>query len=243
MVLGLIVALALAQEPDTCRVQAEPYIESALERGEMFDLVGAADIYFAGSGQLCVEAELAGHYLRGLLAARAAYKDGGTAASLAPTRLAIAAIDARADRAPAFAAMARAVLLAAAAAAQSERDEMALHLEQALRLEAVQVEAGQKPLPVATAHDVAGDLWLQVHRYDDARRAYERALERIGPGPRILLGLARSSARTADPPAACRYYRQLLDWWDTRRDEPAEIAEARRVVAGADCTPAAVPAR
>lgn len=243
MMLELILALALIQEPGTCRVQAEPYIASALERGEEFNLAAAAEIYFAGSGQLCVEAELAGHYLRGLLAARAAYKDGGSEASLAPTRLAIAAIDARAVEAPAFAAMARAVLLAAAAAAQSERDEMALHLEHAVRLEAVQVEAGQDPLPVATAHDVAGDLWLQVHRYEEARRAYERALERIGPGPRTLIGLARSLARTANVPAACGYYRRLLDWWDTRRDQPAEIAEARLFVAGDDCAAPATPAR
>lgn len=239
----LVVALALMQDAGTCRVQAEPYIASALERGEMFDIAGAADVFFAGSGQLCVEAELAGHYLRGLLAARAAYRDGGTAASLAPTRLAMASIDARADRAPAFAAIARAVLQAAAAAAQSERDEMALFLEHAVRLEAIQIEAGENPLPVATAHDVAGDLWLQVHRYDEALQAYERALERVGPAPRILLGLARSSARTGNVPAACGYYRRLLDWWDTRRDEPAEIAEARRFVAGDACTVPDAPVR
>jgi hypothetical protein len=239
----LLLALVLGQESPTCRLQAEPYVESALERGEMFDLDGAADIYFAGSGQWCVEAEIAGHYLRGLLAARAAYKDGGTAASLAPTRLAIAAIDARAAQAPALAAIARGVLLAAAAGAQSERDEMALLIDHAMRLEAVQLEAGQRPLPIATAHDVAGDLWLQVHRYEDAHRAYQQALARVGASPRILLGLARASSRLGDVAAACDSYRKLLAWWDTRREEPAEIAESRRFVAGDACAAAASPAR
>ena len=240
--LALAVALALVQGPDTCRAQAEPYVAAALERGEMFDLAGAADAYFTAAGQWCVEAEIAGHYLRGLLAARAAYKDGGSPASLAPVRLALAAIEARAAHAPAAAAMARAVLLAAAAAAQSERDEMALLLDHAVRLEAVQVEAGQPPLPVATAHDVAGDLWLQVHRYDDARRAYEAALARVGVSPRILLGVARSAARQDDFQAACRYYGSLLAWWDTRRNEPVEITEAREFAAGDACA-AAPPAR
>ncbi len=241
--LALAVALALVQGPETCRVQAEPYVATALERGEMFDLAGAADVYFTAAGQGCVEAEIAGHYLRGLLAARAAYKDGGTPASLAPVRLALGAIEARAPDAPAVAAMARAVLLAAAAAAQSERDEMALLLDHALRLEAVQVEAGQQPLPIATAHDVAGDLWLQVHRYDNARRAYEAALGRIGVTPRILLGLARSAVRQDDLQAACRYYGRLLAWWDTRRNPPVEIAEAREFTAGDACAAAAPPAR
>ncbi|MNC86496.1 hypothetical protein D3C83_21640 [compost metagenome] len=139
--------------------------------------------------------------------------------------------------------MARAVLLAAAAAAQSERDEMALLLEHALRLEAVQVEAGEQPLPVATAHDVAGDLWLQVHRYEDARRAYDAALARVGARPRIFLGLARSAARLNDVPAACGYYGRLLAWWDTRREEPAEIAEARQFVARDACQASATAAR
>lgn len=233
--LVLVLALALAQEIGTCRVQAEPYIESAKERGEMFDLAGAAALYFEGSGQWCVEAEVAGHYLRGLAAARAAYRDGGTPASLAPTRLALAAIEARAAEAPAMVPIARAVLMAASAAAQSERDEMALHLEHAARLEAIQIEASQPPLPVVSAHEAAGDLWLQVHRYEDARRAYELAREHVGATPRVMLGLARTSARLGDVAAACTEFARLLAWWDTRREEPLEILEARQFRSRPEC--------
>jgi hypothetical protein len=234
--LALFLSLALMQAAGSCRAQAEPYLASAAERGEAFDLAGAADVFFAGSGQWCVEAEIAGHYLRGLVAAREAYKAGGSPPSLAPVRLAVAALDARAPEAPALAALARAVLLAAAAAAQSERDEMALLLEHAIRLEAVQLEADQPPLPVATAHDVAGDLWLQVHRYEDAQRAYELALERVGATPRIMLGLARAAARLKNVMAACGHYQKLLAWWDTRRDSPAEIIEARSFIAQPACS-------
>jgi tetratricopeptide (TPR) repeat protein len=239
--LALFLSLALLQASGSCRAQAEPYLASAAERGEAFDLVGAADVFFAGSGQWCVEAEIAGHYLRGLVAARDAYAAGGSPQSLAPVRLAIAALDARASEAPARVALARAVLLAAAAAAQSERDEMALLLEHATRLEAIQIEADQPPLPVATAHDVAGDLWLQVHRYEEARRAYELALQRVGATPRVMLGLARATARLKDVDAACGNYRKLLAWWDTRRDSPAEIVEARSFVAQPACSTSAAP--
>jgi hypothetical protein len=239
--LALLLSLALLQHPGTCRAQAEPYLATAAERGEAFDLAGASEVFFAASGQWCIEAEIAGHYLRGLVAAREAYKAGGSPQSLAPVRLAIAAIDARASQAPALAALARAVLQAAAAAAQSERDEMALLLEHALRLEAIQIEADQPPLPVATAHDVAGDLWLQVHRDEEAQHAFEQALARVGGTPRVMLGLARATARLKNVPAACDHYRKLLAWWDTRRDTPAEIVEARSFLAAQPACAASPP--
>ena len=237
----LVVALSLMQQPVGCRDQAAPFLASALERGELFDLPGAADIFFAASGQWCVDAEIAGHYLRGLSAAREAYRQGGSPDSLAPVRLAVAAIDARAHLAPALAATARAVLLAAAAAAQSERDEMSLLIDHAIRLENVQLEAGQQPLPVVTAHEAAGDLWLQVHRYEDAQRAYQQARARVGLMPRVMLGLARSAARLKATPDACDQYRRLIAWWDTRRDQPPEIVEARAFIAQPGCISAPTP--
>lgn len=231
----LLLALALAQDLPVCRSQSAPFTASALERGEIFDLAGAADIFFAASGQLCVEAEIAGHYLRGLVAARDAFKQGGSPESLAPVRLAIAALDARASLVPAQVATARTVLLAAAAAAQSERDEMALLLEHAIRLETLQLEAGQELLPIVTAHEVAGDLWLQVHRYEEARAAYQLARARLGSTPRVMLGLARTAVRLGDTPTACEQFGRLIAWWDTRRDRPAEIAEARAFLAQPAC--------
>jgi hypothetical protein len=119
------------------------------------------------------------------------------------------------------------VLQAATAAAQSERAELALFLDQATRLEGLQLEARQPPLPIVTAHEAAGDLWLLVRDYDNARRAYLRAEERIGITPRIALGLARVAARVNDGLNACRYYRTFAWWWGKRTEEPPEIVEAR----------------
>ena len=107
---------------------------------------------------------------------------------------------------------------------------MALLLEHAIRLEAVQIEADQPPLPVATAHDVAGDLWLQVHRYDDARRAYLEAETQLGARPRLSLGLARVAARLQDRPAACAAYARLAAAWGGRGEAP-ELAEAQTFLA------------
>ena len=134
-------------------------------------------------------------YLKGLADARAAFEKGAPPESLAPVREAIAALGTISQERPGPAEIARLTLQAAAAAAQSERDEMALYLEQATRMERLQFEARQPGAPVVSAHEVAGDLWLQVFRYEDAVRAYLRAAEYVGMTPRVTEGLARARAR------------------------------------------------
>jgi len=232
--LPLVFAFVLLQH-QPCRDAAAPHLASAAERAETFDLAAAADAYFAAAGFGCAEAEIAGHYVRGLAAARDASRVGGSIESLAPVAHAMAAIEARRAAAPSLAPIARLVLEAAAAAAQSERGAMSLLLEQAIRLEGIQLEAGQPGLPAVTAHEAAGDLWLQVHGFDEARRAYEHALARVGPTPRVTLGLARVAVRLEDDGAACVQYQALVDWWGTRADGPPEIAEARAYLADQSC--------
>jgi hypothetical protein len=217
----------VALQANPCRDEGAPHLASAADRGESFDISAAVEEFFKAAGFGCGEAEIAGHYLKGLAAGREAYRHGGSADSLAPVALAIAAIDARAAGAPGIAPIARLVLQAAAAAAQTERDELALLLDQAIRLETVQLEAGQPGLPVITAHEAAGDLWLQVHQYEDARRAYLLALDRVGMTPRAALGLARIAARLNDSANACAQSQALVKWWGSRAGEPPEVAEAR----------------
>jgi hypothetical protein len=138
-------------------------------------------------------------------------------------------------RHPALAPIANAVLRAAIAAAQSEREEMTVLLEHALRMESLQLEAGQGGLPLVTAHVIAGDLWLQVHGVDEARQAYERAEQRTGQSPRVAIGLARVAARMKDVDAACRRYRQLITVWQAALARTPELEEARTYIAQQSC--------
>jgi hypothetical protein len=131
-------------------------------------------------------------YLRGLEAAAEAYTQGGSDESLAPVREAIAALAAISGGQAGSAEIARLVLVAAAAAAQSEREEMGAYLTHATEMEVLQLAAGEPGAPGVSALEAAGDLWLQVHRYDDAIRAYERAARYLGMTPRIQAGLARA---------------------------------------------------
>jgi hypothetical protein len=137
----------------------------------------------------------------------------------------------------------QAVLLAAVPAAQHERPEMALRIEEMLRLESQQLEAKQPPLPVLSAHEAAGYFWLQLHLYDDARRAFDEAARRVGQTPHLLLGQARTAAGRLDVAGACAQYQRLLSWWGSRPGTPREIIEARDYVMRPACAPPSRPGR
>jgi len=179
----------------------------------------------------CSAAQIQAAYLRGWIAARDAYQVGGSPDSLKAVETAIALLNRSGEQVAVY------VLQAAEAAAQSERESLALFIEQAVQLEAVRLSAGQTPALIVTAHEAAGDLWLQVHRYEDARRAYVRAAERIGATRRITLGLARVAARLKDVDEACRQYAALAAAWKDPRHQPIEIGEAIRFPQDFRCPP------
>jgi hypothetical protein len=141
---------------------------------------------------VCTNAEIEMVYLQGWQAAEAAARVGGSPESLVPVRDAIATLERMAAGFHGPAEIARYVLSAAADAAQDEREEMALFLDHAVALERTQLDAHQPGAPAITAYEAAGDLWLRVHRYEDAKSAYERAKAVVGSTPRIESGLKRA---------------------------------------------------
>lgn len=223
----LVFGVVLSSTQAPCPPDAIALMEEAAVRATEFDLAGAADRLQIATDAGCPQAEVGALYLRGLVDARQAFRQGGGPASLAPVRRAIASLDALAQNRPGPAEIARLTLHAAAAAAQSERDEMRVYLSSAIAMESLQRAAGQAGAPVVTAAETAGDLWLQVYQYEDARRVYTDAAAQAGMTPRITAGLARAAARLNDAAAACANYRTLLGRWSARQVEPPEIIEAR----------------
>jgi hypothetical protein len=220
-----LLLVALAQPP--CPADAATLMEEAAARVEAFDLPGAADRLEAALARGCEIARVGALYLRGLVDAGAAFRRGAPPESLAPVRSAIASLEQLSRNRPGRAEIARLMLQAAAAGAQSERDEMSVYLDAAVRMEALQRAAGQPGLPLVSAHEAAGDLWLQVFRYADARRSYMRAVEEGAPTLRVLAGLARTAARLGNEVTACTEYQSLIDRWGAREGTPPEIADAR----------------
>jgi hypothetical protein len=237
--IAVLIALALAQTT-ACGPNAAALMKSAMERAALFDLAGAEQRMQAAAKSGCTNAILPALYLRGWIAAREAYRVGGSPESLRPVLQSIATLQDTLGKsgAPQIAAL---VLQAGAAAAQSERDELALMIDYAIQLEDRDLAARRPALPMISAHEAAGDLWLQVHRYDDARRAYTKAAERLGVTPRITLGLARVAARIDAVATACQQYQMLVASWTEKGPEPPEIAEARTFLTNAACRNSVAP--
>jgi hypothetical protein len=235
----LLFALTLAQVAP-CEAVSEA-MAAAEARLDSFDSSGALERLAASQATGCAEVQIALTYLRGLAAARDAYPFGGSFESLEPVREAIAALDSFAE-ASASAEIAQVVLRAASAAAQSEREEMSLLLAHALALERQRRSVGERGAPLVSAQEVAGDLWLQVHRFEEARESYRRAAAQVGLTRRVRLGLARSAARLSEVDTACHEYGMLVNEWDGT-ETPAEIHEARAHVAESFCATAAGPLR
>jgi hypothetical protein len=113
------------------------------------------------------------------------------------------------------------------AAAQDENAEMDLHLLHARSLAerlATSAYPAQWPCEIDEAE---GELWLEVHRYADALRAFRRAVEGGASHRSIWLGLARSAARSGETALACSGYRRVVQMPDdTSPDTPrAEASE------------------
>ena len=224
--LSIVIAMLLAQ-PQNCGSKGQALITAAQARADAFDLSGAAEAFASAAAAGCNEARLPAVYLRGLVAAREAYRFGGSPESLAPVERALAEMNTEPLRSAGETPIVRFVLQAAIAASQSEREEVALLIEHAINLESQRRSAGLSGAPVVAAVEIAGDLWLQVHRYEDARRSYARAAERVGRTPRVVLGLARTALRLSDGTAACTEYKALIAASRSEAQSAPEIVEAR----------------
>ena len=225
-VIPIAIVVLLAQ-PSGCAGNSARLVASAQAHADAFDLAQAVVDFESAAKAGCADAQLAALYLRGWIAARDAYRAGGSPESLAPVQGTLDQMDMEPLRSRGDAEIARFVLRAAMAAAQSERDELSLLIEHAVDLEARRRSANLSAAPIISAHEAAGELWLQVLRYQDARNAYLRARERMGPTRRVLLGLARTAVRLSDPATACDQYEKLIASWGSAGTHPAEIDEAR----------------
>lgn len=142
--------------------------------------------------------------MEGWVAARELAPKGGALELLGPVNLRLRALDGLPGVAARYADVA---IRAAVSAAQDERDEMEVFLAHARDLSDTMALAGapaQWPLPI---DELAGELWLEVDRYTEARDAYLRAT-RVRPTANAWVGLARASDRLGDLVAACAAYTQ-----------------------------------
>jgi tetratricopeptide (TPR) repeat protein len=141
--------------------------------------------------------------MEGWMAARGLAPKGGAVNLLGPVNLRLRELDKFPNMSARYAEIA---IRAAVAAAQEEREEMALLLLHARGLSeqiAIGAEPAQYPLPI---DELDGELWFEVDRFAEARDAYAKAIK-LKPTPNAWIGLARASDRLGDVAGACRAYK------------------------------------
>lgn len=166
----------------------------------------------AGSGPAaCDKVLLARFALAAWVEARKVAAGGGARDLLAPTESALSELRAATSRDLALESeYAQAAVRAAIAAAQDERDEMSLWLTHARDLSERLIARGRRAVWPRSFNVMAGELWFEVDRYEDARLAFERAVQAT-PTPLAQVGLAAALARLGRMDDACRLYSRVQD--------------------------------
>jgi pimeloyl-ACP methyl ester carboxylesterase len=206
---GEVQAQAPSCEPDAVRMVLQRAAAELQRRDEA--AARAALIAAAGAEGSCHELAIASVALEGWIEARRLATVAGAPDQLGGINQVLRRLEMlRMSRTPIsltaqLASYAEAVLRAAVAAAQDERDEMQVYLGLGRDL-AVSLGLGAQtrlwPLPI---DEVEGELWLEVDRFADARAAFERAAA-ADRGARATIGLALTADRLKDVPAACAAY-------------------------------------
>lgn len=119
------------------------------------------------------------------------------------------------------------LIRAAIAAAQDERPEMELLLDHARDLVQRIELRGQRAIWPRPFNLAAGELWLEVDRFEESRAAYARAVQ-ADPSSAAHIGLARALARLGRLEQACEAYKLAKDpSSDLRAIAKKELARCR----------------
>jgi tetratricopeptide (TPR) repeat protein len=130
--------------------------------------------------------------------------------------------------------------LGALARLAAGRGEEALPLlSQAAALEEALGPPSGPPHPVKPAHELYGEVLLELGKAAEARVQFERSLQRTPDRAASLLGAARAAARMGDGSGAREHYARLLTLWRGADADLPALAEARGLLAdGAGIRPA-----
>jgi tetratricopeptide (TPR) repeat protein len=204
-------------------VKALDIMEQVVARGDAEAIVETA----RGSNR-CASITLARLSLVGFHEARALAPLGGPAERQGPVRRALASLnDLRGGSLDLEVEYADTAIRAAIAAAQDERPDVELLLTHARDLAERLSDRSRRAVWPRSFNLLAGELWFEVDRFDEARAAFERAVKSEA-SPVAIIGLARVLARLGRREEACRLWLRLPEDAETLRDATRQdFAECR----------------
>jgi tetratricopeptide (TPR) repeat protein len=86
----------------------------------------------------------------------------------------------------------------------------------------------QPPYPPIPAHELYGDMLMEMNRPADAEKQFAAALERTPGRPKAIYGLAESAQVRGDMQTAAREYPRFLRVWRNADQSRPEIVAAKR---------------
>src|SRR5262245_22423622 len=119
---------------------------------------------------------------------------------------------------------------AAAPAAQAAGDTASAlaRMDEAVAIEDSISAPSQPPYPVIPAHELYGMMLLELGRPAEARKQFEKALERTPGRPKAVYGIARAAELLGDRETASARYPEFLGLWQRADRDRPELATARR---------------
>ena len=179
-----------------------------------------------GTAAGCDAIRLAKLSLLGWIEARSLASKGGAVELLGPTTRRLAELETlKSGTMPIEVEFSQVAIRAAVAAAQDERPEMELLLQQARDLGERLAQRGRRAVWPRPFNLLAGELWFEVDRYEEARAAFERAAA-YDDSAAAFVGLGRALAALDRHAEACAAYRRVHD------AAPALLEETLAFVAG-----------
>ena len=203
-VAGAAAAQAVSSGCDDGEIRALAAAESMMHQGA--DPLGLEGGIFdsAEQGKRCDAVLLVRDALRGWNEARQLTAIGGDRSRLGPVMARIEALE-RLKRGPMPIEVdyAQVAIRAAIAAAQDERPELELLLTHARDLSERLAQRGGRMIWPRPFNLLAGELWLEVDRYEEARQAFVRAAA-VEATPRALAGWSEALLRLERRDDACQ---------------------------------------
>ncbi len=173
-----------------------------------------------------------------LEAMRAAQRGDVTAAKAAAEQIAV--LSSQSGRRPlAQKIMAIQAKEAAARAAQADRnfDDAMASMNQAAAIEDSIYALSQPPYPPIPAHEMYGNMLMEINRPAEAEKQYTEALERTPGRPKAIYGIARAAAALGDSKTAAKRYTQFLSAWRDADQDLPETGLAKRFLASVRSKP------
>jgi tetratricopeptide (TPR) repeat protein len=157
-----------------------------------------------------------GHLANGMSAVRTGDLDAAEAAATA-----------LADLDGAVAAIAHHEVRALVHAARGEADAATAAMDKAIELAETRGAPRGAPTPLKPAHELYGEILLDLNRPAEAAEQFKRSLLRMPNRSLSLRGLARAAAGAGDPSTSRAQYAQLVAQW-RGADDASIVKEARQ---------------